>query len=154
MGAEIVCQVIGRPDQITFIWSEGPASFEPYQLNGQGLVNFRNLAQQARQELSNVVREFVYGSDEDVRRSSFALAKAGYKLYQQIFRPAAGPSQQVAKQVRSWLSDLVKVGEITSLELVLDGMGPVPWNVVYEQDPVEKDVPRGGVARLLAAVLG
>src|SRR5437588_217280 len=56
MGAEIVCQVIGRPDQITFIWSEGPASFEPYQLNGQGLVNFRNLAQQARQELSNVVR--------------------------------------------------------------------------------------------------
>ena len=138
MGAEIVCQVISRPDQVTFIWSEGPASFEPYQLTGQGLVNFRNLAEQARKELSYVVREFVNGSDEDVRRSSFALAKAGYKVYQQIFRPAAGPSQQVAKQARSWLSDLARLGEVASLELVLDGMGPVPWNVVYEQEPVEK----------------
>src|SRR5262249_27699365 len=25
-----------------------------------------------------------------------------------------------------------------SLELVLDGLGPLPWNVVYEQEPVEE----------------
>ena len=139
MGAEIFCQVVGRPDQVSFIWSQGPASFEPYQLTGQGLVNFRSLAQQARQALSEVVREYLNGTEEDVRKSSFALAKVGYKLHQQIFRPAAGPSQQVAKQARAWLSEMVKHGAVDSLELVLDGMGPVPWNVVYEQEPVEKD---------------
>src|SRR5690242_7221824 len=108
MGAEIVCQVIGRPDQVTFIWSEVPASFEPYQLTGQGLVNFRALGQQARQSLSDLVKDYLQGSDEDVRRSSFALAKVGAKLGQQVFRPAAGPSQYVAKRVRSWLADMHK----------------------------------------------
>ena len=117
---------------------KGPRHSSPISSPVRGWSTSGTSPQQARQALSDMVREYVHGSDEDVRRSSFGLAKIGYKLYQQIFRPAAGPSQQVAKQARSWLSEMARLGEVASLELVLDGLGPVPWNVVYEQEPVEK----------------
>ena len=139
MGSEIVCQVIGRSDQVTFIWSEGPASFEPYQLTGQGFVAFRNLANQSREALSVLVKDYLQGTDDDLRRSGFALAKVGFKLYQQIFRPAAGPSQYVAKRARDWLVELYGYNQIKSLEIVMDGFGPIPWNVIYDKEPKEAD---------------
>ena len=45
--ADVVCQVIGKPDQVEFIWSAGGGWFKPYVLNGMELTNFRELARTA-----------------------------------------------------------------------------------------------------------
>ena len=82
--------MIGKPDQVSFIWSAGSSTFDPYHLMGNGLLTFRDLSRQARERLSDLVKDRLHGSDEDVRRSSLELARVGNKLYQQIFRPAAG----------------------------------------------------------------
>src|SRR4051812_23343354 len=104
MAADLVCQVIGKPDRVTFIWSDGPASFPPYDLAGNGVKKFRDLARQARERLSDLVKDYLHGSDEDVRRSSYALAQVGHRLYQQIFRPAA-EQRDLAEKVGRWLAE-------------------------------------------------
>ncbi|HEX8202648.1 MAG TPA: AAA family ATPase, partial [Isosphaeraceae bacterium] len=136
MAADIVCQVLGKPAQISFIWSDGPASFPPYELTGNGLKKFRDLARQAREQLSNLVKDYLHGADEDVRRSSFELARVGHKLYRQIFLPAA-EQRELADKIGKWLSEMRDHDAIESLEFVVDGLDPVPWNVVYEREPDE-----------------
>src|SRR5262245_50479161 len=143
MAADLVCQVIGKADQVTFIWSDGPASFPPYDLTGNGAKRFRDLARQARQQLRNVVKDYLYGADEDVRRSSYELAQVGYRLYQQIFRPSA-ERRDLAEKICRWLAEMRDHEAVESLEFVMDGLEPVPWNVIYEREPDEAAFLAGG----------
>ena len=108
-------------------------------MTGNGLLTFRDLGRQARERLSDLVKDRLHGSDQDVCRSSLELAKVGNKLYQQIFRPAAGIPQAIAGQVRKWLTDMRVRGDVESLEIVMDGLELVPWNIVYEDTPSEPE---------------
>src|SRR5437879_7553363 len=50
--ARIVCQVLHRAERITFLWSEGAASFEPYHLEGAERANLLHVAEQIHAKLS------------------------------------------------------------------------------------------------------
>src|SRR4051812_45483005 len=72
--AHVVCQVIGRSDRVGLTWSEGGGSFDPYEIGGQAFLNFKALALAARERLSDLVKEYLSGTDGDVRRAAFELA--------------------------------------------------------------------------------
>lgn len=133
--ANIVCQVISRDDSITLIWAEGGGSFDPYKIEGQALLNVRTAATAARARLSDMVKDYLNGTDDDVRKSSLELARAGAKLNSLIFRPDSGNAGRVGKLVRKWLDDMYAQGAVDSLEVVIDGSSPIPWNVVYAKEP-------------------
>jgi hypothetical protein len=143
--AHVVCQVTARPDQLTFTWSDGPASFAPYHLTGQGLLDFRSSARAARDCLRRLVEDYQGGSDDDVRQTCLALAQAGFKLYQQLFRPAA-EQKRLAREVLEWLDQLQAHTAVESLEIIHEGAEAVPWNVVYDHKPDEKAFRAGGDA--------
>ena len=91
--ARIVCQILHRPNRITFVWSEGAASFEPYHLQGTEAEAFHKAAHAARQTLARLMQ----WHDPE---AAVALAKAGHQLYQAIFRQKASkrrPSDGVCK---------------------------------------------------------
>ena len=110
--ARIVCQVLHRPERITFIWSEGSASFPPYHLRGPKVGEFRQLSAQARESLANL--------------DGPALAQVGQQLYRAIF-----PDDSGAQEIQTWLTDLTSKNAVQSLEILSDLPG-VPWNVVCE----------------------
>jgi hypothetical protein len=134
--ADVVCQVIGKPDQVELIWSAGGGWFKPYVLNGMELTNFRELARAARKELETLVWSYHQGDDDAVRMGSFQLAKVGNDLYNQIL------PKGVAKDVRTWLVGLRDQDAVDSLEIVVDDAArdreagiSVPWNIVYDEKP-------------------
>lgn len=134
--AQIVCLLSVAPDRATFTWSEGPASFEPYELGGQVFREFKELATEAREKLSGLVNDYVYRPD-GVPQASYELAVAGHELYRQLFQPAAGEGPSAA-QVREWLEELQKSSDsVHTLEIVVDSPWAMPWNVVYDQVPDE-----------------
>jgi WD40 repeat protein len=133
--ANIVCQVIARDDSITLIWAEGGGAFDPYKIEGQALLNLRAAAKAARACLSDMVKDYLNGTDEDVRKSSFELARAGAKLHGLIFRPDSGTSGRVGKLVRKWLDDMYAQGAVDTLEIVIDGASSIPWNILYAREP-------------------
>src|SRR5262249_5477574 len=64
----VVCQVIATNDKVSFTWSEGAGSFEPYHPTGQCFADFRTLALQARARLSDVVKDYLRKPDQKVFR--------------------------------------------------------------------------------------
>jgi hypothetical protein len=122
--ARIVCQVLHRPDRVTFIWSQGSASFSPYHLLAEKAETFRQLGRQARERLADVA---THGP-----ASASGLAQVGWQLYQMIF-----PREPVAAEIQGWLNDLRSKNSVESLEIVSDLPGTTPWNVVCEQAPDE-----------------
>ncbi len=44
----IVCQVESQPDRVSFTWSQGKDSFEPYHLCGDIARDFADLAKELR----------------------------------------------------------------------------------------------------------
>jgi hypothetical protein len=60
--ARIVCQVTVNPDQLTFTWSDAPASFPPFHVTGQGLLDFRDTA---RERLRDLVKDHQDKGEED-----------------------------------------------------------------------------------------
>jgi WD40 repeat protein len=141
--AHVVCQVVASDEQVSLTWSEGPASFEPYQLKGQVFRLFRKTALQARQRLADLVKDYLNGPEEELRRTCFALAQAGYKLYGQLFAP---DQQQLgrAQEVFQWLTALRDQDALEDLELVIEGPQLVPWNVIYDREPSEPAFREGG----------
>lgn len=145
--AQIICQVDSQPDQVSFTWAEGPASFAAYHLTGQLSIRFRDTAATARRSLSLLVQEWllwqrVGGSDAAVRRASLALAEAGYTLYRRIFDQGVDDGRPFVK-IRPWLEELSAQGAVESLEIVFEQSRfmtwnvAVPWNVVYDRRPDE-----------------
>ena len=139
--AQIVCQVLHRPNRVTFIWSEGAASFEPYHLQGQELDTFYQAAHSIRQHLLCLMQ----GGDP---QAAFDLARSGYLLYQSIFRHNANDPQ--ARAIQNWLNDLRDRNLVTSLDMLGDVPGRIPWNAVFDQEPAEQALRSGEPAALKA----
>lgn len=136
--ARIVCQVIHRPGRVTFVWSEGAASFEPYHFEGHVLQRLYQAAREGRQALSRCVP----ASDP---RTALELARAGHRLFQTLFPPhGEGPHQ--AREILHWLHDLYNRQELTTLDLLGDMPGRIPWNIVYDQLPDEQAFESGDPA--------
>ena len=135
--ARIVCQVLHRPNRVTFIWSEGNASFEPYHLEKKEVEGFYQAAHTARQVLARLAQ----GADP---QGAVDLAGAGYQLYQAIFRQNANDPQ--AREIQQWLSDLRDRNGVTSLDMLGDVPGRIPWNVVYDREPAADGLRSGDPA--------
>src|SRR4051812_33131445 len=112
----IVCQVESQPDRVSFTWSQGKDSFEPYHLSGDLARDFAELAQELRTKLADVVASYLDvahrpdrpGAAEDHRRACLALAQAGHELFRAAFDPGGAVKSQsaAARDVRKWLKKL------------------------------------------------
>ena len=131
--AHIVCLLSVESDRATFTWSEGPASFEPYQLADDLFVDFQDIAKETRKRLRDLVKDYMY-NPENVPAASLSLAQTGHEMYLQIFDPGASPPR-VARDVRTWLENLRDQLSVDSLEIALDCTFGIPWNCVYDQPP-------------------
>lgn len=117
--ARIVCQAIQRGDRLTFLWSEGNASFEPYVLAGAERDHFLRLADEAQQRLAA-------GLEAD--QGDAGLAELGHQLYRALFRADAGQRGSAA-EVQQWLNEQT----VAALEVLTDAPGMVPWALVCDQ---------------------
>ena len=115
--ARIVCQVLHRADRITFLWSEGAASFEPYHLEGAERASLLEIAGQIHAQLAE----------------GNAPAKLGHQLFRGIFRLDAGDPGSAAA-VYPWMVDQAQGQKIDRLEFLSDFPGLIPWNVLLD-DP-------------------
>src|SRR4051812_7597163 len=95
---QIVCRVVGESNRLSFKWSDGAGEFKPYELADTPLSKFQQSADECRKHLGDIVQhylEWVQGKGRDsekehetnLRRSCLALAQAGNKLYERLFRP-------------------------------------------------------------------
>jgi WD40 repeat protein len=142
---QVVCQVVVEPKQINFKWSAGAGEFKPYTLVGAPLRDFRHQAQDCRKHLQEIVEDYLawckasnnidkQTGEQSLRKSCWALAQAGYRLYDRLFRPDPDSNLEVAEKIRSWLEGQRDAHQVRSLELVLDGNPSVPWTVLYDQE--------------------
>jgi hypothetical protein len=74
--SHVVCSLNVEADRATFTWSEGPASFTPYTLDGLTYREFKETAEAARERLADLIKDYLY-AEENVPRAAFALAEAG-----------------------------------------------------------------------------
>lgn len=118
--ASIVCQVLHRADRISFLWSEGEASFEPYHLEGAERTDLLELAAQIHAQIT---------TDD-----AGALARLGNRLYRTVFRLDAGDPGS-ATTVQGWLSDQAQAGRIEAIEFLSDLPGVIPWNLLLDSIP-------------------
>ena len=72
--SHVVCLMDVKEDRATFTWSEGPASFEPYTLDGMVYKDFKEIAAEARERLADLVKDYL--SDEQrMPASAFAVLR-------------------------------------------------------------------------------
>jgi hypothetical protein len=135
--SHVVCLLNVEADRATFNWSEGPASFEPYTLDGLAYREFKETAEAARERLADLIKDYLFG-EENVSQSSFALAEAGHEVYLALFDPGADQKRQ-ARQVRKWLEKLVEQHEVGTLEIIFESPWTLPWNVIYDREPDQKE---------------
>ena len=131
--SNVVCLIKVEAGKAEFTWTEGPASFEPYTLEGIGYKTFEEIAKEARKKLANLVDNHFH-KDPQTAKSAYALASTGYELYQALFRPGAQGVDK-ANKVRKWLEELAEQDEVDTLEIVVDKVWSLPWNVVYDRPP-------------------
>ena len=113
--ARIVCQVLQRANRLTFIWSEGSATFEPYHLEAAERSHLFDLAAQIHAK---------HGHAD-------GLPQLGHKLYRAVFRQDASDYGS-AEQVRQWLEKLAAGNAIERIEFLSDMPGAIPWNALTE----------------------
>jgi WD40 repeat protein len=109
-----------RGNRITFLWSEGAASFEPYHLEGTERDNLLKIAAQIHAR----------GAEADVAE----LTGLGHQLYRAVFRRDASDYGS-AEAVRGWLAGLSAAGSIERLEFLGDAPASVPWNYLIDEPP-------------------
>ncbi len=129
--ARIVLVVQPTPHGLGLTWFDGPAAFPSYELPGKGIAD---AAEGARRALGAVVECHFSEEVGDVAAAGGALATAGYALYQALFKPTAEQQGQV-NEIRKWLDGLRVAGAVESLEVVAEGVIPIPWNLVYDRRP-------------------
>jgi WD40 repeat protein len=117
--ARIFGQVLQRGDRITFIWSEGAASFEPYHLEGAERAGLLDIAGQIHAKLESA--------------DSAELARLGHQLYRAVFRRDAGDYGS-AEAVQAWLAKQMESNSVEKLEFLSDAPGLIPWNVLCESE--------------------
>ena len=129
--AQIVLVVQATPNGVSLTWSDGPASFSSYELPRKGLST---AADAARTALGLVVECYFSAEAGDAVVASAKLAQAGYGLYQALFKPGAEQQAQ-ATEIRKWLDKLQSGGVVETVEVIADGIDPIPWNLVYDRKP-------------------
>src|SRR5438046_8172644 len=112
--ARVVCQVLVRPDRLTFLWSEGAAAFEPYHKTGTNLQEFRGLTGRVNDLLCRLAGA-ASGGTQGLGDAGVELAQAGHELYRALFR-ADEAQTDVASEVRTWLAGLERQGDLRSEE--------------------------------------
>lgn len=115
--ARIVCQAMQRADQLSLIWSDGSAAFEPYHLEGDELVALRQIASQIHASLA------ADGAD---------LAPLGHRIYRAVFRLDAGDPGS-AQAVRTWITAQASANAIDRIDFLCDAPGAVPWNLLRDE---------------------
>ena len=138
--ARIVLVVQPTTNGISLSWSDGPAAFSSYELSRKNLIT---AAEAARQALGSVVECYFSGETGEVNEASSKLATAGFGLYQSLFKPGAEQQAQ-ATEIRKWLDKLQSQLAIESLEVLAEGVDPVPWNLVYDRKPDLAAFQKGG----------
>ena len=137
--ARIVLVVQPAPNGLALTWYDGPSAFPSYELSGKATAD----AAEAVRKAPGAVVECYFSEDSaDAAAAAAALATAGYGLYQAVFKPAAEQQAQ-ANEIRKWLDKLQTERAVESLEVVAEGVTPVPWNLVYDRRP-EPNVFRTG----------
>ncbi len=151
--SEIVCQVGNQADQVEFIWSSHGGYFKPYVVAGTQLTELRQAAEHSstgpsifeKPSCRDMLERLVFalnqaGEDPPPWDTSFELAEAGFRLYNNLFPQA----DDTARKVRRWLEDLRKQSGLISLEIVLEELAAdpreflsVPWNLVYDERPTK-----------------
>jgi WD40 repeat protein len=116
--ARIVCQVLHRLDRITFLWSEGGASFEPYHLEGAESAQLLQIAGQIHAPLAAA--------------DNAKLVNLGHQLYRAVFRRDAS-ERGSADGIQAWLAKLSAGNSIERLEFLSDSPGLIPWNVLLDE---------------------
>lgn len=134
----VACQVLHKPNRVTFRWYGGDVPFEPYDLEGAELERFYEAAHDARRCLA--------GATTDPARI-VDLAAAGRELYRTIFRldVAAGP----AREIFDWFASQTPV----AFDLLSDAPGRTPWSVVYDRE-VDEGALRAGEPHALGGFWG
>jgi WD40 repeat protein len=128
----VVCQVRARPGRVTFVWSAGKSSFEPYHLDGPEIGEaLRQLKREAAEILSSHPAEDAPA--EDAARAGRALAEVGHRLFRHIFPSEPGGT---AAEVLGWLTRLQEQGAVESLEILGDH-DSLPWNIVCDRPPAD-----------------
>jgi hypothetical protein len=133
--ARVVCQVLVRPDRLTFLWSEGPASFEPYHKTGTNLQEFRALTRRVN-GLLGWLADVAAAGTKDFGDVIVELARDGHELYRGLFR-ADEAQADVGNEIRNWLVGLDRQGDLERLEVLSDGAEAIPWNAVHDSPPDE-----------------
>jgi WD40 repeat protein len=114
-----------RADRITFLWSEGTTSFEPYHFEGTERANLLELAGHIHSQIAE--------SD------GAELAQLGHRLYCAVFRQDLS-EQGSAAAVQTWLARLASSNAIERVEFLSDAPALIPWNVLLEEIPASGDV--------------
>src|SRR6516164_4104010 len=97
MVARIVCQVLHRADRVTFLWSEGMASFEPYHLEGAKRASLVHLAGAIHERLAEA--------------DGVELVQMGHQLYRAVFcLDESDPGS--AGAIRTWLTELISANAV------------------------------------------
>lgn len=121
--ARVVCQVVHKPGRITFLWSEGGASFAPYHLEGVERERFLATADRARGMLAACAQADHPDAGE--------LAAVGAELFRLLFSSEGESSS--APGVLRWWRELAGSGRIETLEIPGNRPGRIPWNLVNEE---------------------
>ena len=132
--SHVVCLMNVEEKRATFTWSEGPAAFEPYTLDGMDYTQFQKSAESARGKLADLIKDYLY-AEENVPQATYDLARAGWKLHESLFCPGS----REAKQVRKWLEKLAQEQAVDTVEVVVDSPWSLPWNVIYDRKPNKED---------------
>src|SRR5437764_379138 len=116
--AHIVCEMRTDPGKLTLRWSEGPASFEAYTLEGQFLEMFDEAVRGARKKLIELVKQCrdSQEANESPEYNCSELARAGFELYQALLPT----TRREIEEIRSWLEKLRDDNSVESLEIVVD----------------------------------
>ncbi len=136
--ARVVCQVLHNPDQLTFLWSDGTASFAPYHLTGSHFQEFQLRTERA----DELLRDMAGASAPPTGDTALRLAEAGHHLHEALFQADAG-QEEGAREIRNWLDRLARDGSLDALEFLGDGAAQVPWNFLCEGSQDEDSLRAG-----------
>lgn len=109
----VICQALFRIGRMTFVWSEGGRSFEPYALEGADLESFLGTSRHIRSLLAQAAQGVDVAGD---------IGKLGQTLHRLLFQGTVG------QEVLGWL----KGTQPQPLEILCDAPGIVPWQTLCD----------------------
>ena len=89
--AHIVCLINVDPDRAlaTLTWSQGPAFFEPYCLEGQIFDFLQDSVRELREKLADLVVDYHHGA-EGLGPAAYTMAETGHDALAESSVPGSG----------------------------------------------------------------